>query len=96
MNSGTWLVWGMAGLLVVMAGCTHYYKVNDPAGNKEYYTTKVEESRSGAIKIKDARTGSIVTLQSSEVKEISEDEYQAALKKPAPVAPVAAPSPAGP
>jgi hypothetical protein len=32
------------------------------------------------VKIKDDRTGSTVTLQSSEVKEISEEEYEAGLK----------------
>jgi hypothetical protein len=34
----------------------------------------------GAVKIKDEKTGSMVTLQSSEVKEISEEEYEAGLK----------------
>jgi hypothetical protein len=32
------------------------------------------------VKIKDEKTGSMVTLQSSEVKEISEKEYEAGLK----------------
>jgi hypothetical protein len=34
----------------------------------------------GAIKFKDQRSGGRVTLQSSEVKEISEEEYEAGLK----------------
>jgi hypothetical protein len=84
MNSSKMSVWGIAVLLVLMGGCTHYYKVNDPAGNKEYYTTKVDQTKSGAVKIKDARTGATVTLQSSEVKEISEDEFEAAMKPAAP------------
>lgn len=62
------------------AGCTHYYKVNDPSGQKEYYTKDIDEGKGGAIKIKDAKSGSTVTLQSSEVKEISEEEYEAAVK----------------
>ena len=73
-------VWCAVIALSFLAGCSHYYKVNDPAGNKEYYTTDVDRSRAGAVKIKDAKTGAVVTLQSSEVKEISEEEYDAAVK----------------
>jgi hypothetical protein len=36
---------------------------------------------SGTVKIKDDKSGSTVTLQSSEVKEISKDEYKAATGK---------------
>jgi hypothetical protein len=67
-------------LAMAAAGCTSYYRVTDPASGKNYYTTKVSEAgRAGAVKIKDEKTGSTVTLQSSEVKEISEDEYKAGL-----------------
>jgi hypothetical protein len=53
----------------------------DPASGKTYYTTKVDNlGRGGAVKIKDEKTGSMVTLQSSEVKEISEEEYEAGLR----------------
>ena len=72
-------VWSALVAMSLLAGCSHYYKVNDPAGNKEYYTKDIDSSRSGAVKIKDARTGAVVTLQSSEVKEISEEEYDAAV-----------------
>ena len=66
-------------MLLLAAGCAHYYKVSDPAGTKEYYTTDIDDTKSGAIKLKDEKTGAIVTLQSSEVKEISEEEYKAAI-----------------
>lgn len=69
---------GMAGLL---AGCGgHYYKVNNPVGDRQYYTTEIEQSKAGTITFKDKKSGSKVTLQSSEVKEISEDEFKAAVK----------------
>ena len=69
---------GMAGLL---AGCGgNYYKVNDPASERLYYTTEIEQSKAGAITFKDKKSGSKVTLQSSEVKEISADEFKAAVK----------------
>jgi uncharacterized protein YdeI (BOF family) len=68
----------MAGLL---AGCGgNYYRVNDPAGDKQYYTTEIKQTRTGAITFKDEKSGSVVTLQSSEVKEISGDEFEAAMK----------------
>ena len=95
-----WLVVGLCvGLLVV--GCASYYKVTDPQSGNAYYTQEIDNIRGGAVKIKDARTGSIVTLQNSEVKEISSDEYKAGLaapmSKPAPApaaaAPAAAPAP---
>jgi hypothetical protein len=61
-----------------------------------YYTTAVERAGSGAIQFKDAKTGSAVALQSSEVKAISKDEYTKGLTAPAPApaAAVAAPVPA--
>jgi len=72
----------ICGFMMVMAGCTTYYRVTDPASGKEYYTTNVKDKgRSGAVKITDDKTGSSVTLQSSEVREISEDEYTAATGK---------------
>jgi hypothetical protein len=96
---------GLGGLL---AGCGgDYYRVNDTAGQKMYYTTKIDQTKTGAITFKDEKGGSKVTLQSSEVKTISREEFEAGLKAPvaAPVkatpasaaaatAPVEAPAPA--
>jgi hypothetical protein len=83
------------GFLVV--GCATYYRVTDPQSGKEYYTQELSSTGGGAVKVLDARTGSTVTLQNSEVKEISEQEYKAGLaapmSKPAP-APAAAAAPA--
>ena len=69
----------LGGLIMLVAGCTNYYRVTDPTTGKAYYTTKVDAGKGGAVKIKDEKTGSTVTLQSSEVKEISKDEYQAGM-----------------
>lgn len=73
-------VWVLCGIAVVVAGCTSYYRVNDPAGTREYYTTEIDRTKAGAITFKDAKGGGEVTLQSSEVKEISEEEFNAAVK----------------
>jgi len=86
------------GLLV--AGCATYYKVTDPQSGKEYYTQQISNVRGGAVQLNDARSQSVVTLQNSEVKEISSDEYKAGLaapvNKPTPTPapePTAAPAP---
>jgi hypothetical protein len=55
--------------------------VTDPTTKKVYYTEEVKTSKSGGAKFKDAKTGSEVTVQNSEVKEISKDEFKAALAK---------------
>ena len=92
-----WIVASLCvGLLVV--GCATYYKVTDPQSGKAYYTQKIDKAVGGAVIVMDARTGSIVTLQNSEVKEISEKDYKAGLaapvSKPTPTpAPVSAPTP---
>jgi uncharacterized protein YceK len=97
-----WLVVGLCvGLLVI--GCASYYKVTDPQSGTVYYSEKVDSMSGGAVRLKDARTNSIVTLQNSQVKEISEKDYKAGLaapvSKPTPTpvptaAPAATPAPA--
>ena len=71
----------LCGMLTLVAGCGgNYYRVNDPTGNKEYYTTDIDQTKAGAVTFKDEKSGSKVTLQSSEIKEISKDEFKAAVK----------------
>ena len=76
---------GAAVLMMLLAGCFgSYYVVRDPASGTQYYTTDVGKAGvSGAVKFKDAKSGSEVTLQSSEVKEISKDDYSKAVTPPA-------------
>ncbi len=81
------------GVVLLVTGCASYYKVTDPQSGKVYYTEDIDNVRGGAVKLKDARTGSMVTIQNSEVKEISSDEYKAGLAAPVtPPAPAAAPA----
>ena len=77
----------LGGLMMLVAGCTNYYRVTDPTTGKAYYTTKIDADKSGVVKMKDEKTGSKVTLQSSEIKEISKDEYKAAMRAKEPVQP---------
>lgn len=62
-------------LLLVVAGCTSYYKVTDPATDKVYYTNEVKYKGSGAVQLKDAKTGAKVVLPASEVQQIKKDEF---------------------
>ncbi|HSF65929.1 MAG TPA: hypothetical protein VLA67_00705 [Nitrospiraceae bacterium] len=87
----------LCGVAGILAGCGgNYYKVNDPTSNKLYYTTKIDQSKSGAITFNDKKSGSKVTLQSSEVKDISKEDFEAGVKvvaaAPAKVTPAAAPA----
>lgn len=66
-------------LLVVVSGCTSYYMVTDPSGGKVFYTTDIDKTDSGAISFTDQKSKQQVTLQNSEVKEISSDEYDKAI-----------------
>ena len=64
-----------------LVACGGYYKVVDPASGKAYYTTKVRTEPGGAVKLKDAKSGSEVTIQNSEVTKIKKDEFKANTEK---------------
>jgi uncharacterized protein YdeI (BOF family) len=86
----------LAGGVALLSACTNYYQVTDPTTGKTYYTTQPEQKSSGATELKDARTGSTITIQNSVVSQISKDTFTAATHAevaPAPVTP-ATPAPA--
>jgi len=69
-------------LLMLMYGCSSHYMVHDPASGATYYTKDVDRTGdAGAVKFKDHATGSKVILQQSEVREVSEDAYEAGVKQ---------------
>ena len=78
-------VYSYPGWTLILVGCSHYYRVTDPGSGKSYYTQDIHEGRGGAVKIKDDRTRSTVTLQSSEVREISAEEYEAEVNRTDPI-----------
>jgi hypothetical protein len=43
---------------------------------KQYYTTEWQTARGGTTRFVDARSGAIVTIQESEIREINEKEFQ--------------------
>ena len=86
---------GAAACTVLLAACGGsggYYMVREPGSAKPYYTTDISTSGS-ALKFKDERTGNAITLQSSEVKEISKEEFTKGMTAPVPTpaAAIAAP-----
>ena len=83
-------------LFVIGCAPSMYYRVTDPSTGNVYYTEEIERGKGGAATFKDARSGSIVTIQNSEIKEINEKEfdvgrYAAPAAKPA-AAPAAVPA----
>lgn len=90
--------WGVMALFVgsLVTACASYYKVTDPVSGRTYYTQDVEHERGGAATFTDAGSSAKITIQNSEVKEITKDEFNvgrlAKETKPAPAAP-AAPAP---
>jgi hypothetical protein len=62
-------------LLAIVLVTATYYRVTDPASGRMYYTTDISR-RGSAVEFTDAKSGSSVILQNSEVKEISSDDYQ--------------------
>ena len=85
-KNGWFVVILCVGLCIV--GCASYYKVTDPQSGNIYYTQDIQGLSGGAVKLKDAKSNSTVTLQNSQVKEITEKEYKAGL-----AAPVSKPTP---
>ncbi len=66
--------------LVFLAGCGGVWMVTDPVSKNVYYTEAIVESR-GGIRFIDAKTGDDVTLQNSQVRKITKDEFNAAVGK---------------
>jgi hypothetical protein len=62
--------------MVLATGCTTYYRVTDPASRHVYYTDEIKRRERGTIQFRDAKSGADVTLQASEVLEVSSDEFR--------------------
>jgi hypothetical protein len=64
------------GLALATVGCTSYYAVTEPRTGKVYYTTEWETARGGTTRFVDAKSGAIVTIQESEIRQVDEKEFQ--------------------
>ena len=75
-----WVIIMACVLALSIAGCgsIYYYKITDPSTGNAYYSQKVEKQKQGgSVSFTDAKSGSVVTLQNSEIAEISKDEFKA-------------------
>jgi len=70
MRFGTLTQVGICFLFLFATGCTTYYRVSDQATGKVYYTT-------GAVVFEDAKTRHKITLQSSDINEVSRTDFEA-------------------
>ena len=77
MNFRTLTRLGACSLILLASACTTYYRITDAATGKTYYTTDYDRTSSGGLKFEDANSRSTVTLQSSEITEISRSEFKA-------------------
>ena len=62
-------------VVLLAGGCTTYYQIRDPESGNVYYADDIKTLDDGAVRFTDANTGNEVTVQDSDIKEISEDEY---------------------
>lgn len=69
-------------LILLLPCCSGYYRVHHPSSNTTFYTRKIQGKKSGAIEFEDASTGDDVTLSDSAIREISEEEFKAAVTAP--------------
>jgi len=76
-------IMGLALGFLLLFGCggKTYWMVNDPHTKTVYYTEGLDKLSSGAVTFTDAQTGKMVSIQNSEVKKITEDEFKAAVEK---------------
>lgn len=65
----------VAVLALVVSGCTSYYRVKDTTSGRTYYTEEIKR-RNGTVIFRDTKSGAEVTLPSSEIAEVQEEEYK--------------------
>lgn len=63
------------------AGCTSYYRITDQPTRRTYYTKDFDRTNSGAVQFYDAKSRVWVTLQSSEIVEISKDSFNSGIRE---------------
>jgi hypothetical protein len=82
MNAKTIRNLAVLAIAVSVGGCASYYKVTDPASGRVFYTEDIDRQKGGTtIMFKDAKTGAEVTLPSSEVLQVSSEEFKKATGK---------------
>ena len=73
--------WACLVVLLFASGCTTYYRVTDQATRKAYYTTDIDRREGGAVQFHDVKSRANVTLQSSEIIEISREAFDSGIRE---------------
>ena len=68
-------------MLLFATGCTTYYRITDQSTRRAYYSTDFDRTDSGAVQFYDAKSRANVTLQSSEIIEISRDAFDSGIRE---------------
>ena len=68
-------------MLLSAAGCTTYYRITDQSSRRSYYTTDIDRTDSGAVRFYDEKSRANVTLQSSEIVEISKEAFNTGIRE---------------
>jgi hypothetical protein len=68
-------------MLIFAAGCTTYYRVTDQSTRRAYFTTDIDRTDSGAVRFYDEKSRANVTLQSSEIIEISREAFDSGIRE---------------
>jgi hypothetical protein len=75
MKSERLLLGAVMMVALVAAGCASYYRIRDTTSGRTYYTEEFKR-RNGTVIFTDTKSGSEVTLTSSEIAEVKEEEYK--------------------
>jgi hypothetical protein len=68
-------------LLLFVSSCTTYYRVTDQSTRRAYYTTDIDRTGSGAVRFYDEKSRANVTLQSSEIVEVSKGDFESGIRQ---------------
>jgi hypothetical protein len=62
--------------LMAVGGCASYYQVKDPGTGRTYYAKDIKQRTSGAVMLKDGKSGEEITVQNSEVRKVDKEYYE--------------------
>ena len=67
--------------VLLTSGCTSYYRITDQATRRTYFAMGYDRTSSGAVQFYDEKSRADVTLQSSEIIEITRDDFNSGLRQ---------------
>jgi hypothetical protein len=80
MSSKRLRTWSALAAISLLAACGGYYQVTDTASGKSYYTRDIDRDE-GHARFVDKASGDKVNLSGFEVRRITEEQYENAVRK---------------